>query len=268
MLLAHSGPEVRRMVRGVFLVVGVVAAPSLAQWAAHVESYVPGVGVPSGMEVPEHALGEPSRMTSFGAVTPFNPAFDAPDLASIGAGGSLVLRFDTPITDSPLHPFGIDLLVFGNTGYADASWPSGVWGGLLGFGGGSIDVSADGSDWRPVAALADSPFPTLGYSDLTDPYAPGPGLVPADFTRPVDPSFTPTSGMTYAEILAGYAGSGGGTGVDLAGTGLSSISYVRIRNLAASGHLEIDALAAVAIPTPGGLLVVVPLAMVASRRRR
>ena len=256
------------MSRCALLAVVVVAAPALAQWAAHVESYVPGVGVPAGMENPAHALGSPARMTTFGAVTPFNPAFDPPDLTSIGAGGSLVLRFDTPITDSPLHAFGIDFLVFGNTGYADASWPSGVWAGLLGFGGGAIEVSADGSDWRPVAPLADSPFPTLGYSDLADPYAPGPGLLPADFTRPVDPSFTPGAGTTYAEILAAYAGSGGGTGVDLSGTGLSSISYVRIRNLAASGHLEIDALAAVSIPGPGGVALVAFAGAAALRRRR
>ncbi|MCC6659618.1 MAG: hypothetical protein IT437_01905 [Phycisphaerales bacterium] len=255
------------MVRSVVVVVVAAAAPAFGQWAAHVESYVPGAGVPAGYEEPSHALGQPSRMTSFGAVSPFNPPFDASDLVSIGAGGSLVLRFDEPITDNPLHEFGVDLIVFGNTGYIDSAWPGGVWGGVLGDGRGLIEVSADGSDWRAVTPLADSPYPTLGYSDLSDPYAPGPGLVPSDFTRPVNPAFEPTLGTTFDEIRAAYSGSGGGTGVDIGESGLASISYVRITNPVASGHVEVDAIAAVSVPGPGGLACLTLAAVFGSRRR-
>lgn len=261
------------MHRSVLLVALGVAAPALAQWAGQVHSYSPGVGVAPGYDNPARALGEPTRFTGAvagfpGCVTPFNPAFEATELVSIGAGGSLVVRFDTPITDNPMHAFGIDLIVFGNTGYIDSAWPGGVWGGVFGEGAGAIDVSADGSDWRPVAPLADAPYPTLGFSDLADPYATSPGLVPSDFTRPVNPAFQPAPGTTFADVVAAYNGSGGGTGVDLAGTGLSSISYVRVRNLGGSGTVDIDALAAVSIPAPGGLAALFPLALGARRRRR
>jgi hypothetical protein len=73
----------------------------------------------------------------------------------------------------------------------------------------------------------------------------------SDFTSPVDPAFNPI-GKTYADIMAGYHGSGGGLGVDIAAAGLSSISYVRITNPAnAAGVPEIDAFADVAaVPEP------------------
>ena len=39
------------------------------------------------------------------------------EVISIGAGGSLTLRFDSPIANSPSNRFGIDFIIFGNTGF-------------------------------------------------------------------------------------------------------------------------------------------------------
>ncbi len=258
----------------VVLVTAGVGVPALAgnPWASQVVSYVEGTGIQPGYNVPGSALGEPTRFTGVGSfpgvVTPFNPAFLASEVVSIGTGGHLVLRFDAPVTDDPLNPFGVDLLVFGNTGYIDTAFPNGVAGGVFGAGSGSVEVSADGVNWFLVpGAGADSPFPTLGYLDLSDPYATAAGAVLSDFTRPVDPAFNPM-GLNFAQIVAGYTGSGGGTGIDLASVGLAAISYVRVANGAPGMTVEIDALADVApIPTPGAAVCVLLAASWRAGRR-
>jgi hypothetical protein len=195
---------------------------------------------------------------SGGVVTPLQSPFRANEIASIGFGGELVVQFAEPVTDDPLNPFGIDLLVFGNAFFVgddffnpDFSFNSAGVADNVANEGGLIAVSADGVNFSPVPGAADGLFPTNAYADVTDPFATTPGAAPADFTKPVDPAFDPI-GKTFAQIVAGYQGSGGGFGVDIAPTGLSSISYVRITNPVGSGAIpEIDALADVAsIPEP------------------
>ena len=244
-------------------------------WADHVISYDPGQNPVSGYTDPATSLGEPTRFTGVGvfpgAVTPFNPAYMPTEIVSIGVGGSLVVKFDQPITNDLAHPYGMDLLIFGNSGYNAINYPQGVTdGSLFGAGHGRIEVSADGSQWTLINSVqADGAFPTLGYSDMTDPYSPNPGSVLSDFTRPVNPTFTATSGTTFAQIVAAYAGSGGGTGVDIGEVGLSSISYVRITNPNSTGTVEIDAFSRVAVPGPGtGVAMLAVSILVGSRRRR
>lgn len=241
-------------------------------WADHVVSYIEGTGV-QGPNTPSDpftfapyndpltTLGEPTRITSpdsFGSpVTPLNPPFRANEIVSIGRGGELVVRFDEPVTNHAANPFGVDLLIFGNAFFAgdfvNPDFSFNVAGTAIGVAaeGGLIEVSADGVSYVSIAGDADGSFPTNGYADLTDPFSFSPGVVPANFTLPVDPAFDPV-GKTYAEILAGYNGSGGGFGVDLATVGLSSISYVRITNPAGAQFVpEIDGFADVAaVPEP------------------
>lgn len=262
----------------VFLVLALAAglpAPARAAdpWADAFFDFSPGVGGSPVYADPAAVVGPPTRFSGaiFGfpaAVTPFSPPFDPGEIVSIGAGGSLTVRFDEPVTDDPLNPFGVDLLLFGNAFYTDLAYPAGL-AGPIGADIGVIEVSADGLDWRTIPLVnPDGRFPTLGYSDLTDPYSTSPGLVPSDFTRPVDPSFDPT-GLTFAEIVAGYSGSGGGAGVDLAAASLSSISYVRVSKPAGvPGGLEIDALADVSpVPASPAPALLVFAAAVRSRRR-
>ncbi len=226
----------------------------------------------AGYNVPASALGEPTRYTGVGvfpgAVTPFNPPFLGSEIVSIGEGGSLTLKFNEPVANDAANPFGVDLLIFGNAGYIDTNFPTGTAGGLFGAGNGTVEVSADGTHWTLApGAHADNAFPALGYLDLADPYAPSPGSVLSDFTRPVDPAFNPL-GLAFPQIVAGYAGSGGGTGVDIGSLGLSSISYVRITNPAGSGTtVEIDAMADV-VPAPGAASVLALGALTWARRRR
>lgn len=266
----------------VFLVPALLAAagstaPATARaadpWADAFLNFTPGIGGSPVYADPAAAVGEPTRFSGvvFGfpaAVTPFSPPFDPGEIVSIGSGGSLTIRFDEPVTDDPLNPYGVDLLLFGNAFYTDLAFPTGT-AGPLGAETGVVEVSADGMDWRTIPLVnPDGAFPTLGYSDLTDPYSTTPGLVNSDFTRPVDPSFDPT-GLTFVDIVAGYSGSGGGAGVDLAAASLSSISFVRVSKPAGPpGKFEIDAFADVSpVPaTPAPVLLLIAAA-VRSRRR-
>lgn len=240
------------------------ASPFASSWT----SYDAGAGVNPAYGDPSAALGSPTRFTGvqFGfpsVVSPFSPAFDPGDFVSIGKGGHLTLAFDHDVYNRAANAYGFDFLIFGNWFYTDAS---GVAGGRFGMTGGTVEVSQDGADWRSVAVTPGSGFATLGYADLTDPYSTTPGNVATDFTKPVDPGFNPI-GKTFAEIVAGYNGSGGGTGVDFASTGLEWIRYVRIANPEGnSSILHIDALAEVPAPVTASLFVIASL--IAPRRRR
>src|SRR5437868_1271417 len=83
-----------------------------AQFASGVVSYNPGTGFSPNFTNSSAALG---ASASGSGITPFAPPFSASQLVSIGAGGSLTLQFNTPIINNPANPFGIDLMVFGNS---------------------------------------------------------------------------------------------------------------------------------------------------------
>lgn len=236
-------------------------------FASEVVSYTPGADVTAGFDDPTHALGSPSRDTDFGNVTPFNSAFSADQLVSVGTGGSLVVRFDAPVFDDPANPFGFDLLVFGNAFFFDPSFEpiaTDVFAEP-----GQISVSQDGLLWFDITTVfADGLFPTLGFLDTTGPFE-SDGALPTDFTLPVDPSI-PWMGATFEELVPLYAGSGGGAGVDIAETGLPWIQYVRITQDTPGVTTEIDGFADVAaLPEPGAAaLLALALAGLAARRVR
>ena len=97
-----------------------ITSTATAQFADAVLDYQPGAGVSPNYTNPAAALGEPSRVTPGdygGPVTPFNPPYLGSQLVSIGAGGSLTLKFDKPVHDHPRNRFGIDFIVLGNAGF-------------------------------------------------------------------------------------------------------------------------------------------------------
>lgn len=239
-------------------------------------SYTPGGdGLSTGFEDPNAALGEPTRSNGTGPfegdVTPFNSPFQSGDIVSLGLGGELVVKFDAPVTDDPLNPFGVDLLVFGNA-FLGIDFGTFLATGTIFGEPGLIGVSQNGSDWRDITSVfADDLFATLGYNDSPGPFESG-GADPTDFTMPVDPSIQvgDFAGLSFAEVVALYNGSGGGVPVDLAGTGLGWIQYVRVRDPFDDGRgPEVDGFADVApIPEPGALgLFAAALAGTATLRR-
>ena len=70
--------------------------------------------------------------------------------------------------------------------------------------------------------------------------------------------------MDFADLVALYDGSGGGVGIDISGTGLTTARYVRIDNTG-SAAFNIDAVSVVPAP---GVLVALGLASAARSRRR
>ena len=231
-----------------------VLLASATPFAQTVVAYDPGLGANPEYLTPETALGAPTRLSGAclnfpGCVTPLSPAFCPEELVAVGIGGELVLAFDHPVADDPQNPFGVDLLVFGNAFFSDPTL-EGLAVGSLFSEGGTIEVSPDGESWAEVQGAADGDIPTLGYLDATA-YQLEPGLVPSDFTLPPDPALVGQSNMSWEEVLAFYGRSGGGTPVDLAGTGFDAIQFVRISLPEGGSAIEIDAVADVRAPATG-----------------
>ncbi len=252
-------------------------------FADEVLSYDAGTTPSGGRTVAASALGSPTRLAGvsspFGAsvVSPFSPPYWFDEIVSIGEGGHITLRFDEPITNAATNAYGVDLLIFGNGFFVDFDGDQRVDPGdpppTFGQDAFRVEVSADGATWYEFASdFTESLYPTQGYLD-GGAYDGAPGSLLSDFTRPVNPAIPLASfkEATLADIRALYAGSGGGTPVDIAASGLAAVSYVRL-SLADDGdsqtsmHFEVDGLSAV--PEPGtlaglGLLIVGVL----SRRR-
>jgi hypothetical protein len=240
--------------------------------ATNVVSYEAGTGAAAGYGDPNTVLGPPERFTGEGVwpgdVTMFNSAWGTDEIVSIGEGGSLVVQFDHQVMDHSANPFGLDFIVFGNTGFADSSYPNGIAGGLLGNEPGAVRVSQDNVTWYDLVGVeVDTLWPTQGYTDSSGPYADD-GTAPSDATKPVDPSLD-WNGKTYAQLLAGYDGSAGGTGIDISSTGLSWIQYVEISVPDDAGYsTEIDAFSDVAPEPATVMLVALGAAGTLCRRRR
>jgi len=251
---------------------GVSTVQASSNYATEVVSYQAGSNAASGYTDPSAALGEPSRQTAGWPtgntdVTMFNAPWQPDQLVSIGAGGHLIVKFDHPVVDNPPDVnWGIDLLIFGNAFFTDSNYPNGVAGGIYAEPG-KIAVSQDGTNWYEIPNVtADNLFPTQGFTDTSGPYA-ADGTTLSDFTKPVNPDID-WYGKTYAELLALYDGSGGGTGVDISCTGLEWIQYVKVYQDPGDSHsTEIDAFADV-VPEPATLCLLALGSVVLLRRGR
>lgn len=252
-------------------------------FATTVLSYDAGTNAVAGYTNAMVSLGAAERFTGEGifpgGVTPFNPAFGTDELVSIGNGGHLDLGFETTITNDASHAFGVDFIVFSNSGFADTSWsdtdPNNDGTGVIGanpfvFGAGgqaTIQVSQDGTSWHTAAITFLDLFPTLGYSDFSSPTPGANGLIESDFTQAIDPTLglSDLTNLSFEQIISLYNGSGGGIGIDIESTGLSSANYVRFLNESGTAF-EIDAVAVV--PAPGVLMLIGLGSLTTTRRRR
>lgn len=253
---------------------------SIAQFASTVVSYDSGLGFQADYTNSSSALGEPSRITPGffgGPVDPFNSAYLASQVVSIGAGGSLTVRFASPVLNNPANPFGRDFNIFGNAGFVitnDYDFNIFDWvgtpstdGSLYGSDAIStrVSVSSDGINYFTLnpafAPIVDALFPTDGLGDFG--LMVNPALTAADF-----------NGLDLAGIRSLYNGSGGGRSYDIAwaqdGLGqsvsLSSVEFVRIEVL--GGNAEIDGLVAVPEPTTISLALLGAGALLVARRKR
>jgi hypothetical protein len=232
---------------------GLFLAPIVnqAQFASGVVSYNPGSGFSPNFTNSSAALGAPA---SGSGITPFAPPFSTTQIVSIGAGGSLTLRFSTPIINNPVNPYGIDMMIFGNSFFVvtSGSGSSALTSGAIFTSTVStrVEASADGSTWFTLdpnfAPNVGTLFPTDGTGNPLLPV--NPALTGADF-----------NGLNLSGIRAMYGGSAGGAGFDLSwardGDGnpvdLQSASFLRIDVL--SGRTQIDAISIV--PEPGAWMM-------------
>ena len=223
------------------------------QFATEVVSYEPGVGFAAdwstgaGFTSKDAIIGAPARETPGewgGPITPFSPPYLLEQILSIGQGGKVTLKFARPIRDEPLNPFGLDFIVFGGAGFTitngDFSGGGVTDGTLFGQADGKtrVSVSADGDAWFVLnpeqAPKLDAYYPTDGAGDFGLPV--NPALAKGDF-----------AGAGLARFSELYAGSGGGTGYDIAWAidadgaeiALGQVQFVRLEVL--SGKAEIDA---------------------------
>ncbi len=183
---------------GLALVAGITfITAAQAQFADSVVNYTSGTGFATefgsglGYTNATAALGEPSRSTpgQFGGpVDPFAPPYTRDQYVSVGDGGSLTLRFNSPIQNRAGNSFGIDFMIFGAAGYVitngDYSGGGITDGSMFSENSGqlTVSVSADGTTFYTLnPALAPTSagfFPTDGSGN---------------FNLPVDPSLTGAS---------------------------------------------------------------------------
>jgi hypothetical protein len=203
-------------------------------------------------------------------------------ITTLDAGSSVLLQFDQPVTDHPAHPYGVDLLVFGNAFYIAGGFANDssdmntleVTGGTFdepllvsvspGFTGLPGEVADDPATWRwhtyASGPFGDSPFPTQGF--VWDREHSHWTAQPMDFTRPVNPVLNArisAGGLSAADAIDLYDGSGGGTGFDLRESGFSAIRYVKIEGVEPDRYGgEIDALSVVRPAVLGESLTIAP----------
>lgn len=285
---------VRMIQVSVFSVFASSSIASAASFANQVVAYTPGEGVGIYAD-PSAALGAPSGLTgenaaatpSFGinVLSPFSPAYQSDEIVRVGEGGSITLRLERYVNLGAGAEFGL----IENVSLIDADYPSGTTtspAGTFGEDRALVEISHDGVTFVGLTggAASDTLFnmPALYYlnSGAFDTAAPASPVV-ADFGKP----FSPAGGLSvfdgksmYAEVVAAFDGSAGGTWLDASASGIASIGYIRFSvpddgDVTTVNTLEIDAiltnsaLLGGVVPEPAAALAILAPAFIARRRR-
>jgi hypothetical protein len=255
-----------------------------AQFANAVIDYTPGALFDS-YNNPSSALGQPAPIVGAdsgfpGVFSPFDPHYETTDLVGVGAGGQLTLQLQNYVK---VQSGAFEIGVWSNVGLVDTDFPNGTnttpASTLSPPSSAVVSVSADGTHWvtlnggNPVTfSLPGNYYTNAGPYDATAPADPQ----YANFGQPFTGSLSDFDGETYAQVLATLNGSAGGTWLDLDGTGLSQVGYVRFSGVAAGDELYINgvginsSLAGGAVPEPAsaGLLMLGALTALGWRRNR
>ena len=239
-------------------------------WADEVLNYN-AIDPNLGFDTPQKTLGEP---VGGGTYAPNNTSLHSVGRPGPAPGSFITLKFNTPVTDDPRNPMGLDCIVFGNSFWVGGN-PERKW-----IEAGLIEISADAN----ANGLADDPWYLIPGSRNLDR-----SVLPAGIpnTEPYLAGNVLNSGPDNVEYNWGYAeltptqfkyldnyvrpddpkevglssGSGGGDAFDIAWAvkddgspaNLSQIDFVRISAFIAQddptfGFItpEIDAIADVA----------------------
>ncbi len=187
-------------------------------------------------------------------------------ITEISQGGEVTVAMGRKVYHDASNPYGIDLIVFGNSFFSvsaisgevsdatdldTAQLGSGIYGHAA-----TISVSPDGTNWY---TFSNTPalFPQNAYR-WDDPNHSWTGEQ-LNANKPLNPSVYTTdfAGQTVAAGLEQFAGSAGGTGYSLAGSGFAWIQYVRVQP-ASNAYTVIDAIAAANPVLEGDALSIAP----------
>ena len=195
------------------------------------------------------------------------PYWTAPDganvLAEINKGGQATVKLGRKIYDDPNNPYGVDLIVFGNSFFGGSGLAgdgsdldslllgSGIFGHPT-----MVSVSQDGTNWYAFTNTS-TLFPDNAYRwdeinhSWTD--------EPLNPTRPINPAIygMDFGGQPAANLSAEFNGSAGGSGYDLKESGFPWIQFVRIEP-GAESYTVIDAIAGVNPAVAGDSLSITP----------
>lgn len=236
------------------------AAPLFTGIRAHagvnadaVLSYQPG-SAPSGFQTSSAAVGPIQGDTTFGALNPFNPAFDASQIVWIGAGGSMTLHLSGEVPAN-----GQNLGVFANNGLVDvssdgsgvASNPAETFSSIP---EAVVSVSQNGTDFVPLNGGQPIAFSNPGnfYLDtaISGDFQPL-GTQTANAYKPFLGSVSSFNGQTYAQIKTTLNGSAGGSWLDLRDSGLPSINYLKFSvPQSATYRMVVDSVAGMSAAKP------------------
>lgn len=260
---------------------GVVASPVRATVFA--SNYVPSLtsGLVSGLNDPTAALGPPRGVNGValgfpGVLDPFNPAFEQQDIVELGTGGVLTLQFPNFVKVGG----GLEVGVVSNNFLNDATFtgtnsnPAAVFGsGTAGGGSAEVLVSNDGVNFHSIG-IQTFAEPANFYQDVQSAYQSTPGNVPADFGIPFTHPISDFNGLDFAQTIALFGQSGGGTWLNLASSGLTQIDYIQFKVPAGSSEFVVDSVAinnsdvGAAVPEPASLALAAIGSMLLVRRRK
>ena len=201
---------------------------------------------------------------------PFNVAPDGSNvITEISSGGQITVKLGRKVYHDPNNPYATDLIVYGNSFFTGISGPIGSAASDASdlsavtlddsamFGHDTIvSVSEDDTNWYSYAAVP-ALFPNDSYrwDDTNSSWT----LEEMNPNKPVNPYlYTNTfAGESVAGAVDQFVGASGGTGYNLAASGLPWIQYVRITP-AGGDYTVIDSIAAVNPVTVGDALAISP----------
>jgi len=185
---------------------------------------------------PNSVLGKPTTFIKQSATKVFAcslvyPAWNtAPDggklIVTLNIGAEIIPGFDHKVADDPGNPFGIDFIVFSNSGFVSTGWvepntnmdkfflenPTSVFSEPV-----TVSVAQDpNGPWYTFTngPFADGIFPTNAF--VWDSNR-GDWGEESNWLKPVDPNLRVSNfnGLSAADAIKLYDGSAGGTGFDL-----------------------------------------------------
>lgn len=224
---------------------GAVRSMGAPVTAADVVSYNAGSTTSTFTSTPTAATGQLNGNTGFGGLNPFNPPFSPGDIIQVNDGGSITLHLSSAIPTN-----GINLGVYANAGIVDSSQdgsgqadPTAVY---FGQSRAKVSVSQDGVTYYALNGGAPVLFtmPTNYYTDtaISGGFQPL-GTVHASQSKPFLGGPSSFNGQTYAQMKATLNNSAGGTWLDLRGTPVYSVNYVKFDVAPGTGdHLNLDAI--------------------------